>query len=135
MCKKKLGPGGYTGGFKNVSSYLTAAQRTSVASGKSRMWVVDEASMMGAGQGAKLLKMADRQDARVVLVGDRQQFPSIEAGKPFAILQDHGAMEVATMKNIIRQEDPELRAAVGEDHQRDGQADDPGMVWAREVSE
>ncbi|MCY4440548.1 MAG: AAA family ATPase, partial [Deltaproteobacteria bacterium] len=48
---------------------------------------------------------------RVVLVGDEKQLDAVDAGKPFAQLQRAG-MKTAVMDEIVRQRDPELRAAV-----------------------
>jgi len=81
------------------------------ASGKPQVWVVDEASMLGTKQASDLLRKAERAGARVVLVGDRAQLPSIEAGKPFALLMDRG-MKCAVLDEIVRQKDPDLKAAV-----------------------
>ena len=50
--------------------------------------------------------------ARVVLVGDIKQLKSVDAGQPFRLLQKAG-MATATMKEVMRQRDPELRAAAG----------------------
>ena len=50
--------------------------------------------------------------ARVALVGDTKQLKSVDAGQPFRLLQKAG-MATATMKEVKRQRDPELRAAVG----------------------
>ena len=48
---------------------------------------------------------------RVVLVGDEKQLDAVDAGKPFAQLQAAG-MKTAVMDEIMRQRDPELKAAV-----------------------
>jgi len=85
------------------------SRETGNASGK--LWIVDEASMLGTSQAEKLLRRAERERARVVLVGDWQQLPAIEAGKPFRMLIERG-MRVATMKEILRQQDPRLKEAV-----------------------
>ncbi len=75
------------------------------------LWVVDEASMMSTEQAQALVSAADRQKARLVLVGDRQQLPAIEAGRPFAMLLERG-MASAEMREIKRQKSPILKAAV-----------------------
>jgi conjugative relaxase-like TrwC/TraI family protein len=75
------------------------------------LWVVDEASMMSTEQARTLLTAADRQKARLVLIGDRQQLPAIEAGRPFAMLLERG-MAFAQMREIKRQKSAVLRAAV-----------------------
>jgi len=77
----------------------------------SELWVVDEASMISTEQARALVNAADRQKARLVLVGDRQQLPAVEAGRPFAMLLDRGMANVE-MRDIKRQKDPVLRAAV-----------------------
>ena len=48
---------------------------------------------------------------RVVIVGDEKQLDAVDAGKPFAQLQQAG-MTTAVMDEILRQKDPELREAV-----------------------
>ncbi len=48
---------------------------------------------------------------RVVLVGDSKQVDAVDAGKPFAQLQATG-MKTAIMDEIMRQRDPDLKAAV-----------------------
>ena len=74
---------------------------------------VDEASMTGSVRMEALLRVARAlKVARVVLVGDTKQLKSVDAGQPFRLLQKAG-MATATMKEVVRQRDPELRAAVG----------------------
>ena len=48
---------------------------------------------------------------KLVLVGDARQLEAVDAGKPFAQLQAAG-MKTATMGEILRQRDPDLKAAV-----------------------
>jgi conjugative relaxase-like TrwC/TraI family protein len=48
--------------------------------------VVDEAGMVGTRQLDRLLTLAERADAKVVLVGDPHQLPEIDAGGAFAAL-------------------------------------------------
>ncbi len=48
---------------------------------------------------------------KLVLVGDAKQLDAVDAGKPFAQLQQAG-MKTAMMDEIMRQRDPELKAAV-----------------------
>ncbi len=74
--------------------------------------VLDEASMVSTDQMRSLLRAADEIDAsRVVLVGDSSQLRAVEAGQPFRLLQRAG-MTTAAMDDILRQRNPELRAAV-----------------------
>lgn len=73
--------------------------------------VVDEAGMVGARDMHALLTAADKAGARVLLVGDTQQLKAVAAGKPFAQLQA-GGMTTAELREIQRQQDPQLKAAV-----------------------
>lgn len=73
--------------------------------------VVDEAGMVSAKDMREVLARAEAAGARVVLVGDVQQLKSVEAGKPFAQLQEAGIARVE-MDEIQRQRNAELRQAV-----------------------
>ena len=74
--------------------------------------VVDESSLASTVQMRNLLRIAkELRLPRVVLVGDEKQLDAVDAGKAFAQLQGAG-METATMDQIMRQRNPELKAAV-----------------------
>ena len=74
--------------------------------------VVDEASLASTVQMRNLLRIAKEvRLPRVVLVGDEKQLDAVDAGKAFAQLQGAG-METATMDQIMRQKNPELKSAV-----------------------
>ncbi len=74
--------------------------------------VVDEGSLASTLQARDLLRVARAlRIPRVVLVGDEKQLGAVDAGKPFAQLQQAG-MKTAVMDDILRQRDPDLKAAV-----------------------
>ena len=74
--------------------------------------VVDEGSFASTLQARDLLRIANTlRIPRVVLVGDEKQLDAVDAGQPFAQLQRAG-MKTAVMDEIMRQRDPELKAAV-----------------------
>ena len=74
---------------------------------------VDEASMIDTVRADALLRIArELEVARVALVGDTAQLKAVDAGQPFRLLQKAG-MATATMDEVLRQRDPELRATVG----------------------
>ncbi len=76
------------------------------------MLVVDEGSLASTVQARDLLRIAkELRVPRVVLVGDEKQLDAVDAGKPFAQLQQAG-MKTAAMDEILRQRDPDLKAAV-----------------------
>ena len=73
---------------------------------------VDECSMIDTERMRELLRIAnDLGVARIALVGDTAQLRAVDAGQPFRLLQKAG-MRTATMDEVLRQEDGELREAV-----------------------
>ena len=84
-----------------------------VAEGRQRAqaWIVDEASMVSARDMAKVLSLAERAGARVVLVGDVKQLGSVEAGRAFGQLQEAG-MTTFALDRIVRQTNELTREAV-----------------------
>ena len=79
--------------------------------GQPAAWIVDEASLLSARDTARLFDLADKQDARIILVGDVKQLGSVEAGAAFAQLQGAG-METAKLSEIVRQTNDATKAAV-----------------------
>ncbi|MYA95828.1 MAG: AAA family ATPase, partial [Nitrospinae bacterium] len=74
--------------------------------------VVDEGSLASTREMRELLRISEvLRLPRVVLVGDAKQLDAVDAGKPFAQLQAAG-MKTATMNEIMRQRDQDLKAAV-----------------------
>ena len=74
--------------------------------------VVDEAGMVGTRKLARLLTLAERSRAKVLLVGDPRQLPEIEAGGAFAALAArHPAVTLSTNR---RQEQAWERDALAE---------------------
>lgn len=73
--------------------------------------VLDESGVVGARQMEQAMREVEKAGARMVMLGDTKQTEAIEAGKPFAQLQQAG-MKTARISEIQRQKDPELKAAV-----------------------
>ena len=87
------------------------AKQMRTAYGKTVL-VVDEGSLASTAQARGLLRIAgELRIPKVVLVGDSKQLDAVDAGKPFAQLQAAG-MKTAVMDEIMRQRDPDLKAAV-----------------------
>ncbi len=80
---------------------------------RNKILVVDESSMISTTQMKNLLTISERLNLRVVLVGDTKQLDAVEAGVPFFELGRNG-IATATMKEIRRQENKNLKAAVYE---------------------
>jgi len=73
--------------------------------------VVDEAGMVSAVDMHAIMKAVQEAGARLALIGDTNQLKAVQAGAPFAQLQDAG-MHTAQMRDIQRQTNPILKAAV-----------------------
>jgi ATP-dependent exoDNAse (exonuclease V) alpha subunit len=78
--------------------------------GEKRLYVLDESSLASTRQVHEFLNRLHPDD-RVLLVGDRRQHEAVEAGRPFAQLQDAG-MKTVKLEEIVRQKDPELKQVV-----------------------
>jgi ATP-dependent exoDNAse (exonuclease V) alpha subunit len=78
--------------------------------GQKRLYVIDESSMASTKQ---LHSFVGRLmvDDRVLFVGDMRQHEAVEAGRPYAQLQDAG-LRTARLDEIIRQKDPALKDVV-----------------------
>jgi len=79
--------------------------------GQPAAWIVDETSLLSARDTARLFDLADKHDARIILVGDVKQLGSVEAGAAFAQLQGAG-METAKLGEIVRQTNAATKDAV-----------------------
>lgn len=92
-----------------VARHLLSAERPH--QGEPAAWIVDEASLLSARDTARLFDLADKHDARIILVGDVKQLGSVEAGTAFAQLQGAG-METAKLGEIVRQTNAATKEAV-----------------------
>ena len=72
--------------------------------------VVDEAGMIGTRQMARLIEVAEREKAKLVLVGDEKQLQPIEHGAPFKAIGN--LIGRAELKDIKRQREQWARDAV-----------------------
>jgi len=72
--------------------------------------MVDEASQIGTDRLARLIALANQMDVgRLVLAGDIKQLPAIEAGKPFAQLQQQDLKQSQITENL-RAQTPQMQA-------------------------
>ena len=78
--------------------------------GEKKLYVLDESSLASTRQVHEFMERLHPRD-RVLLVGDTRQHEAVEAGRPFAQLQEAG-MRTARLEEIVRQKDPELKQAV-----------------------
>lgn len=91
---------------RTVASFLACEH----AYNGNRWVILDEAGMVSAQDLDALLRKLDEEGGRLLLVGDPRQLKAVEAGEPFAQLIETGALAHATIDEIQRQVDPDLRA-------------------------
>ncbi len=73
---------------------------------------LDEAGLVGSKTMASLFVLAEKIQARVVLLGDTLQLSAVERGSPLQVLEDIGKVAIAEVTEIRRQRSPEYREAV-----------------------
>ena len=100
--------------------------------------VIDEAGMVGSRQLERVVSEAERQGAKVVLVGDPQQLQAIEAGAAFrSVAERHGAVEIMDIRR--QQEDWQREAtrelATGRTDEAIGRYAEAGFVHAADTRE
>lgn len=79
---------------------------------KGQVFLIDESSMAGNQDTAALFQAIAAGGGRAVSMGDIDQFESVDVGAPFKLMQERSPMDVAIMKQIVRQKDFQLRGAV-----------------------
>jgi conjugative relaxase-like TrwC/TraI family protein len=97
-------------GMKTSTLQHHLARGAQPDTGEKRLYVLDESSLASTRQMHEFIERLHRND-RVLLVGDSRQHEAVEAGRPFAQLQEAG-MRTATLDDIVRQRDPELKQVV-----------------------
>lgn len=92
-----------------IKAYGTDARAPVPESLKGSVLIVDEASMLANTDQLKLIEIANRQNvARLVFVGDARQLGAVDAGKPFALVQD-ARIQTARMDSNVRARDDTVR--------------------------
>jgi conjugative relaxase-like TrwC/TraI family protein len=103
---QKLGEAGME--TSTLQKHLVRGQQPDT--GEKRLYVLDESSLSSTRQVHEFVNRLHAND-RVLFVGDRRQHEAVEAGRPFAQLQDAG-MKTVKLEEIVRQKDPELKQVV-----------------------
>lgn len=76
--------------------------------------IADEAGMVSGRQMHELLKLAERQQARIVLSGDTKQIQSVEAGDALRVLENESRLKSTSLIQVQRQTDADYRDAIQE---------------------
>ncbi len=94
-------------GFKEANTLAKFLGRSEVGAtlrkrAKNGVIILDEAGMASVQDLLRLQTTADALKARVILVGDSKQMPSVERGDALRLLEDHG-LPTAELTEILRQ--------------------------------
>ncbi|AJA09243.1 conjugal transfer protein TraA [Sphingopyxis fribergensis] len=100
--------------------------------------VIDEAGMLGTRQLERVVTEAEKQGAKIVLVGDPEQLQAIEAGAAFrSTAERHGAVEITSIRrqNESWQRDATRELATGRTGEAIGRYADAGHLHAADTRE
>jgi ATP-dependent exoDNAse (exonuclease V) alpha subunit len=79
---------------------------------RGRVLIVDEAGMVSGRQMEGLLKLAEREDARILFSGDTRQLQSVEASDALRILEQESRMKSVSLMAVQRQTQADYRDAI-----------------------
>jgi len=107
------------------------------ASARNGVILVDEASLLGTRDMQKVFEVAETQNARVILVGDRRQHRSVTAGEPLKLLEERAGLPVAEVTEILRQQGDYKKVAKAMSEGRTEEAFDEldKLGWIKHQSE
>jgi hypothetical protein len=125
-------------GFANadtVSRFLKDEKMQAEA--RNGLILVDEASQLGTRDMNAIFDVAQKENARVLLVGDRRQTRSVTAGEPLKLLEDMAGLKVAEVSEILRQQGNYKKAAkaLSEGRSADGFEELDKLGWIKEVGD
>jgi conjugative relaxase-like TrwC/TraI family protein len=100
-------------GFHDAMTVSRLLEDTSAqASLFGKVLVVDEAGMVSGRQMEGLLKLAEREHARILFSGDTRQIQSVEASDALRILERESHMKSISLNGVQRQSKTEYRDAI-----------------------
>jgi len=91
-------------GFENAETVAQLLVNESLQrEARGAVWWVDEAGLLSTRTADKLFALAEKLEARLVLVGDTGQHHAVERGQAFDLLERYAHMPVARVDKILRQ--------------------------------
>ncbi|MDO9177178.1 MAG: MobF family relaxase [Agitococcus sp.] len=100
-------------GIKSTTIHgFLASTPTPNIGNKKKVWIIDEASMVGSKLLNQVIDRALSENVQIVMIGDIKQYQSISAGTIFSDLQHLQAMEFSHMPQVMRQTEESLINAV-----------------------
>ena len=97
--------------------------------------ICDEASLKSNRDGKALLRLAEKHNMRLLLVGDSKQHTSVEAGDCLRVWEEHSPLSHCEVGYIIRQKDEQYLKAIehfADGAARDGMAALDALGWVHE---
>ncbi len=88
---------------------------------------VDEAGMMSTTDMTRLMGIAEKNNTRVIFLGDYRQHQSVDAGDAFRLLESEGGLKYSRLTENRRQRDDKYREAVDMIGSGDGELAMKGM--------
>jgi ATP-dependent exoDNAse (exonuclease V) alpha subunit len=79
---------------------------------RGRLLIVDEAGLISGRQMEGILKLAEREHARILFCGDTRQISSVEASDALRILERESQMKSVSLTGVQRQSNVQYRDAV-----------------------
>ena len=79
---------------------------------RGRLLIVDEAGMISGRQMEGILKLAERENARVLFSGDTRQISSVEASDALRILERESQLKSVSLTGVQRQSNVQYRDAI-----------------------
>lgn len=89
-----------------VAGFISAYEKGKITITSKSTIIPDESGMIGLDDMRKLVEIARKTGARLVLSGDKYQLPSIARGAPLALLSRPDICGAAYLLDIVRQKDP-----------------------------
>ncbi|MCI5091188.1 MobF family relaxase [Phaeodactylibacter sp.] len=100
-------------GFKNATTIAELLQSEKLqADVKDGVIWIDEAGMVGNQTMNRIIEVAEKQNARILLTGDIKQHGSVERGDALRIIEQFGGIKAATITKIQRQKNEVYRSAI-----------------------
>lgn len=100
-------------GFENATTIAELLQSDKLQqSVKGGFIWLDEGTLIGNKSMNQVIKVAQEQDARILITGDIKQHGSVERGDAMRIMQQFGGMKPAEISKIQRQQNTDYRSAI-----------------------
>lgn len=100
-------------GFKDAETVATLLLNKEMQDKlQGQVLIVDEAGTLATDDMIKLLELAEKKNARLLLVGDTRQHSSVKRGDALRILNSVGGIQTAEVSRIRRQKNQDYRLAV-----------------------